>query len=345
MGPCPFLSSPGTSRRSFGAGLAAAALVGLSGLARAAPRPGEVLDAARALGQLHSLVVTIGGETRLAEAVRGPAVDHPVNIKSVSKTVIAALTGIAIDQGVIEGVDQPVVEILGESVPDGADPRVRETRIGHLLTMQAGLERTSGPNYGRWVQSDNWVRYALSRPFVDEPGGRFLYSTGSFHLLSAALTEAAGRSTLDLARDWLGDPLSITIPPWTRDPQGIYMGGNNMALSPLAMTRLGETYRLGGRFDGKRVLPAEWVVESWTPRTRSPFSGDQYGYGWFITRMAGYDVRYARGYGGQMIYVVPALGLTAAVTSDTSQPARSGGYVGVLHRLLTEQIIPLAEAA
>ncbi|MEX2642911.1 MAG: serine hydrolase [Acetobacterales bacterium] len=321
-----------------------AATAGAAFPLRAQDGSGALLDAARKLSRLNSIAVAIGGETRLAEAVRGPAVDRPVNVKSVSKTVIAALTGAAIGKGIIEGVDQPVVELLDRSVPDDADPRVRNITVAHLLTMRAGLERTSGPNYGRWVQSDDWVRYALSRPFVDEPGGRFLYSTGSFHLLSAALTGAAGRSTLDLARDWLGEPLNIAIPPWTRDPQGIYMGGNNMALSPLAMVRLGETYRRGGTHDGKRVLTEEWISESWVPRTRSPFSGDQYGYGWFITRMGGYDVRYARGYGGQMIYVVPDLQLTAAMTSDPTIPARSGSYVGELRRLLTEQVIPFAEA-
>ena len=74
-----------------------------------------------------------------------------------------------------------------------------------------------------------------------------LYSTGSYHLLSAALTQASGRSTLALARDWLGEPLGIEIPPWTRDPQGFYLGGNNMMLSPRALLRFGEMYRAGRR--------------------------------------------------------------------------------------------------
>lgn len=328
------------TRRAVLFGMTAAA-AGAALPARAQGRESALLDAARAYGRLNALAVAVEGRTVLAEALHGPPVDEPVNVKSVSKTVIAALTGIAIGRDVLRGVDQPVAPILGDSVPGDADPRVRDITVNHLLTMRAGLERTSGPNYGAWVQSDNWVRYALSRRFVDEPGGRFLYSTGSFHLLSAALTKAADRSTLALARDWLGDPLDVDIPPWTRDPQGIYMGGNNMALSPLAMLRLGETYRRDGRYGGQRVLPEGWVEQSWTARTWSPFSGDRYGYGWFITRMGGQEVRYARGYGGQMIYVVPELALTAAITSDPTRPARSGGYVGDLHRLLTDRIMPL----
>ena len=137
-----------------------------------------------------------------------------------------------------------------------------------------------------------------------------LYSTGSYHLLSAALTQASGRSTLALARDWLGEPLGIDIPPWTRDPQGFYLGGNNMMLSPRALLRFGEMYREGGAWRGAQVLPQAWVEASWTPRTSSFFTGHAYGYGWFIVQARGHPVAYAWGYGGQMIYVVPDLGLT-----------------------------------
>lgn len=107
-------------------------------------------------------------------------------MKSLSKTILAALVGAAIERGLIESPEQPVVELLGNLVPSDADPRVGEITVGHLLSLQAGLERTSGANYGAWVASGNWVADALSRPFVDRPGGRMLYSTGSSHLLSAA---------------------------------------------------------------------------------------------------------------------------------------------------------------
>ncbi|MEZ5666921.1 MAG: hypothetical protein R3F55_05725 [Alphaproteobacteria bacterium] len=79
-----------------------------------------------------------------------------------------------------------------------------------------------------------------------------LYSTGSYHLLSAVLTRVTGTSLLALARDWLGGPLDVAIPPWTRDPQGLYMGGNNMALSAVALFRFGEMARAGGLWRGAR---------------------------------------------------------------------------------------------
>jgi CubicO group peptidase (beta-lactamase class C family) len=303
------------------------------------------LARAQALPGLRSLLVARHGEELLAERLRGPGLDTPVNVKSISKSVIAALVGAAIARGVLEGVDQPVAPVLDGLVPPDADPRIRAITVDHLLTMRAGLERTSGRNYGRWVNSQDWVRYVLTRPFVAEPGGRMLYSTGSYHLLSAALTRASGKSTLALARDWLGRPLGIEIPPWTRDPQGFYLGGNNMALAPRGLLRFGEMYRQDGAWRSEQVLPAEWVEASWTSRTRSIVTGHAYGYGWFIVRARGYRVAYAWGYGGQMIYVVPALGLTAVITSDPDTPSGRTGYVRQLHGLLADGIIPAAERA
>ncbi|MGQ9370902.1 serine hydrolase domain-containing protein [Azospirillum sp. ST 5-10] len=302
-------------------------------------------ERAARLDQLHTLVVGRHGTVAVAEAFRGPAPARPVNVKSVSKTLVASLAGAAIDRGVLAGVDATLGALAPGLIPDGADPRVRALTVAQLLTMQAGLERTSGPGYGRWVASRNWVAHALSRPFVAEPGERMLYSTGSYHVLGAALARVTGRSLLALARDWLGEPLGVDLPSWTRDPQGFYLGGNNMAMAPLDLFRFGEMWRQGGVWDGKRVLSQGWVDASWTPRTRSPFSGDAYGYGWFLTRVQEHAVAYARGYGGQMLYVVPSLGLTVVVTSDPTRPARSEGYVGDLNRLLAEGIIPAATPA
>lgn len=284
------------------------------------------------------------GETIIAERFNaGPRLDRPVNIKSASKSVISALVGIAIERDILRGTDQPILSVLGPDAPANPDPRLSEVTIGNLLSMQAGLERTSGDNYGRWVTSGDWVGYALAQPFVAEPGGRMLYSTGSTHLLSAILTRASGRSTYALAQDWLAEPLDVAIPQWQRDPQGIYFGGNNMLMSPQGLARFGELYRMNGMIDGERVLPEGWVEASWTPRTVSPWSGEDYGYGWFIGEAGGYAVRYAWGYGGQMVFVLPELALTVVMTSDTDSE-RGSDHIGALRRLLAEQIVPAAEA-
>ncbi len=338
------------SRRSL---LLAATALALAGRAAAQTRPprrppapwSASADAARGFDQLHALVIVHRGEIAVAEAFRGPAVSRPANVKSVSKSFVAALTGAALDRGEIPGLDATLGTVAPSLIPPSADPRVAGITLADLVTMQAGLERTSGSGYGTWVSSPNWVANALARPMIRAPGGGMLYSTGSVHVLGAVLATVTGETLLAQGRTRIGDPLGIEVPAWTRDPQGFYLGGNEMALSPLAMARFGELYREGGRAGDTQVLSEAWVTSSLVPRTRSPFSGLDYGYGWFLGRARGHRFALARGYGGQLIAVVPDLALTVAITSDPTQPARSEGYFGDLMRLLTDSIVPEAEAA
>ncbi len=327
------------TRRAF---VASAAAFAVSPAFAASGAWAAVAARARALDQCRSLLIHLDGAPVVAEAFRGPGLDRPAPIKSVSKTIVAALTGAALDRGEIPSVDATLAEVAPRLIPPGADPRVGAISVEDLVTMRAGLERTSGANYGSWVSSRDWVADALSRPLIAEPGGRMLYSTGSFHVLGAVLSEVSGESLLSLARARLGRPLGIDIPAWTRDPQGRYLGGNEMALSPEHMVRFGELYRLGGERDGTRVLSGDWVERSFAPRTRSPFSGLDYGYGWFLGGRGRTAYALARGYGGQVILVAPDVGLTAAITSDPTLPARSEGYFGELMRLIEGAILPTA---
>jgi CubicO group peptidase (beta-lactamase class C family) len=306
----------------------------------------QVFDAAMEYSQLRTVIIAKRGEILAERGYRGHSVTAPTNIKSASKSIISALVGIAIHKGVLEGVDQKIAPLLKQDLPSDPDPRLSEITIGHLLSMQAGLERTSGVNYGRWVSSSNWVRAALARPFVDEPGGGMLYSTGSTHLLSAILTRLTGRSTQALARDWLGPLEGFSIVDWERDPQGIHLGGNQMAMSARSLLAFGELYRSGGKTaDGRTLIPKEWIELSWQSRTRSRFTGDSYGYGWFLREIAGRDVRYAWGYGGQMLYIVPEIELTVVMTSDDASPAGRTGYRENLHRLMANIIEVVAAMA
>ena len=303
-----------------------------------------VVNRARAFEQCHALLIRQSGVDVVAEQFRGPAFGRAVPIKSVSKTIVAALTGAALDRGELPSLQATIGQVAPGLIPAGADPRVADITVENLVTMQAGLERTSGANYGGWVGSSNWVSNALARPFVAQPGRRMLYSTGSFHVLGAVLADVSGQSLLTLARRRLGQPLGIDIPAWTRDPQGRYLGGNEMALTHEGMIRFGEMYRQNGAFGGTRVLSRDWVVRSLQMRTRSPFSGLDYGYGWFLGSASGEAYALARGYGGQIICVVPRLEMTIALTSDPLRPARSGGYFGEVMRLIAGLIIPTARA-
>ncbi|HWA49846.1 MAG TPA: serine hydrolase [Dongiaceae bacterium] len=305
----------------------------------------DILDRAASLEPLQAIVIAHRGAIIAERGYHGHSASAPTGIMSASKSVISALVGIAIDKGVLDGPDQPIAPLLAEDLPADPDPRLRRITIGNLLSMQAGLGSTSGAQYGAWVRSHNWVRTALAQPFEDEPGGGMIYSTGSSHLLSAILTRQTGRSTLQLARDWLGPLEGFSIASWERDPQGIYVGGNLMAMSPKSLLAFGELYRLGGATpDGRQLIPADWIAASWAPRTASRYTGDGYGYGWFSREVAGEMVHYSWGYGGQMLYVVPRLELTVVMTSSVNAPSSRTGHRDNLHAVLGEIIAAMVES-
>lgn len=301
-----------------------------------------VADQARSMDQCHALMVRQNGAEVLAESFRGPGLNRAAPVKSVSKTIVAALTGAALDRGEIPSMNTTLADIAPRLIPASADERVAALTVENLVTMQAGLERTSGGNYGGWISSRDWVADALTRPFVAQPGRRMLYSTGSFHILGAVLSTVSDKSLLVLARERLGAPLDIEIPAWTRDPQGRYLGGNEMALTLVGMARFGELYLANGQWNEKQVLSRDWVEKSLEPRTSSPFSGLAYGYGWFLGSSGGTKYALARGYGGQVICIAPELDLSIALTSDPTRPARSGGYFGDIMALIDNAIIPAA---
>ncbi len=251
--------------------------------------------AAAALPRLHTLVVSQRGQIVFEYYAKGHSPTRLANIKSASKSIIAALVGIAIDRKLIPGVKEPIVRWFPELRKD-PDPRKQKITIEDLLTMRSGLASTSGDQYGRWVSSANWVRYALARPMVSDPGTSMEYSTGTSHILSAILTRAGGRSTHQFAVDTLARPLGITLARWTRDPQGIYMGGNEMLMTPRQMIAVGELWRNRGHAGDRQVVSSDWVDTSCVPRTRSRWDGDrEYGYGWWSQDFGGHRACFAWG--------------------------------------------------
>ncbi len=302
---------------------------------------GPATRAAAALPQLHSLLASANGQVVFEYRARGASFDRPANIKSAAKSVISALVGIAIDRGLIAGVSQPIADFFPELKRD-RDARKQKITIEDLLTMRAGLESTSGHNYGRWVNSRNWVSYALGRPLVSEPGSSMEYSTGSSHLLSAILTKVSKTSTWQFAQKTLGPTLRTPLAQWTRDPQGIYLGGNEMLMTPRQMLAFGELYLHEGRAEGRQVVSAEWVRTSCVARTVSRFDpGREYGYGWWIDEIGGHTACFAWGFGGQYVIVVRDLGVVVAATSSTATSDERHGYRRQLLDLIGEQLLPV----
>ncbi|MPY88101.1 MAG: serine hydrolase [Luteitalea sp.] len=316
-----------------------------TGSASGPPALTEARKAASELKQLHSLLVSWRGDIVLEHYASGVTAGKLANIKSASKSVIAALVGIALDRGLIASVAEPIVTFFPELGRD-ADERKRTITVEHLLTMQSGLESTSGEHYGPWVRSRNWVRYALERPLVSAPGTSMEYSTGTSHMLSALLTKVAKKSTREFAQEVLAGPLGFTLARWPRDPQGIYFGGNQMLMTPRQMVAFGELYRNRGEVGGRQILSAEWIDASCVPRTRSRWDSDRlYGYGWWVQQFGDWQACFAWGFGGQYVFVFRDLALVIAVTSSTNASDERFGYRRSLFELIEREVLPAVATA
>ena len=269
--------------------------------------------------------------------------NESTNIKSASKSIISLLVGIAIDRGDIESVEQPIAQYFKDYFDENPNPQKEQITIKDLLTMRSGLETTSFYNYGRWVVSDNWVEFALDQPMEAEPGGDMVYSTGTSHLLSVIIAKATGMSTKSYAQQYLFGPMNIQVGGWDRDPQGNYMGGNNMALRPADMLKVGQMVLNGGTYQNQRILSIEWLNDSFQTYTRSNFNPYDYGYMWWKKPVGKFQVHFAWGYGGQYIFMIPSLNAVVILTGDLMDASQSRSYKSPVFSLLRESILPYLE--
>jgi CubicO group peptidase (beta-lactamase class C family) len=303
----------------------------------------RMLEEADALPALTSLLIARRDSLIVERYWRGMRPDRAVNIKSASKTLLSPLVGIAIRDGLLEGLDQPLSELLPDyyerlRARDDWDPRKEEIRLRHLLTMQTGLETTSFANYGAWVSSADWAWDQLRRPLRCDPGSCHAYSTGTTHLLSVILTRASGSSLRRYMRDVLLEPMGIPLGEWDRDPQGVYLGGNNMPLRPRDLLKLGQLFADRGWYEGRPLVPGEWILESWQPRGTSPWNGHRFGYLWWTETWGGRTAHFGWGYGGQFLVVVPELELVAVATSSLSAGQR--GASRRVRRFFDASLVP-----
>jgi CubicO group peptidase (beta-lactamase class C family) len=309
--------------------------------ASAQPAFDGIAESAASLPRLHSLLVSQRGTLVVERYFNGRRATQHANVKSVSKSIISALVGIAVHQQLIPSVREPIATYFSEFLRAESDAPKRAITVEDLLTMRAGLQSTSSRNYGAWVTSKHWVRFALSRPLETPPGAEMEYSTGNTHLLSAILTKASRRSTWQYAQEVLAKPLGFSLAPWPRDPQGIYFGGNDMLLTPRQMLAFGEMYLRRGRVGDRQVVPARWIDDSFVPRGRSDYNDQLYGYGWWMREFAGEQAFFAWGFGGQYIFIVPRLELVVVTTSSTAVDEERRGHRRTIFGLL-EQVIAAA---
>ncbi|HEY8446329.1 MAG TPA: serine hydrolase [Thermomicrobiales bacterium] len=267
--------------------------------------------------------------------------DDPVNVRSITKSVIGTLIGIAVAEGKLK-LDQTLGELIPDRIPPEADPRTREITVRHLLTMTSGWAWDIGTDYQRLIASDDWARLTLSLPVVYEPGTFYAYNTGGSHLLSIILSEVTGQDTADYAQEKLFDPLGIPRPSWQRSPQGKVSGGFGLELTPRDMAKLGELYLNEGRWDDQRIVPASYIRHAISVKSSGDSTGGaQYGYQWWVTNTDGYHAAFALGFGGQYVYIVPDLDLTVVIAAGfETPPAGFGPPRPVIENIIVPAVTP-----
>jgi len=300
---------------------------------------------ARSIPGVLSLLVQRNGVLVAEEYFHGFGPDSLHDVRSVTKSVVSILVGIAIEEGIIPTVDEPVGTYL-EAVVESIRPELSGTSIRHFLMMSSGLdwhELDRGTSYSDWWQSDDMVQFVVDLPLVHPPGSRFIYNTGASHLLSVILTEATGMPTLEFARTYLFEPMEFTGSSWLQENRGYYTGGMGLRITARDMMKLGQLFLDGGSYEGTAVVPPGWIAASTAQRlsTRDaiPFAPG-YGYLWWVGE--GGEFFLANGYGGQFILVAP--GLDLVVTAQSAWRGKGWDEAGSqwyqVIRLIVEDILP-----
>jgi CubicO group peptidase (beta-lactamase class C family) len=237
---------------------------------------------------------------------------------SVTKSVTSTLIGIAIQKGYIKDVRQPLLNLLPDQKAANLDAHKKAITLEDLLTMTSGLDCHENPAPGEpsMQASQDWVQFVLDLPTVAQPGTKFNYCTATIELLSAVLQKATGMSARKFANENLFAPIGIgpiEENRWPSDPQGITLGGYGLTLTPREMAKFGYLFLNQGQWDGKTIVPADWVANSTSCHSDK---GDkkEYGYLWWIDPQGKWYT--ALGLGGQHIFIYPAENLVVVSTAD-----------------------------
>ncbi|MEP6629203.1 MAG: serine hydrolase [Lapillicoccus sp.] len=284
-----------------------------------------------------AVLISVCGRPVVTQYLGGATPTDYYQIASATKSVISTLVGIALSEGLLHGVDQTLGELLPARRAQ-MTPAVAAITLRQLLTMTAGLDADGNDSsVSDWISSTDFVGGILRRGITGQTG-TWAYSSATSHLLAAIVAQATGRPVLDYAREKLFGPIGIDAPAgeqlllaegngpaydragfaWPVDHQGVNFGGGWLRLTPGDLLKLGQLYLDEGRYQGRQVVPAEWVREATRSQveTRSGFAGEGYGYQWWVPTAAGQPAYAAVGYGGQLVEVVPSRRLVAVFVTE-----------------------------
>jgi CubicO group peptidase (beta-lactamase class C family) len=276
------------------------------------------------------------------------------DLRSISKSVVSALVGIALASGAIRSLDEPILGFFPEpAYADLATPAWRGLTLRHALTMSAGLEWNENLPYTDprndeivMTRSSDPIRYVLSRPIVGEPGSTWAYNGGLTQLLAEIVQRSTGQPLREYVRAVLFEPLGVDDMEWLGDLNGMPAAASGLRLRPRDLAKFGSLYLHDGRWQGRQIIPSDWVRESTRrhlplPSPVSAFGTHGYGYQWrhncYRTGSGTFESPTATGNGQQRIYVLPALRLVVTVLAGRYNDPSAARLT---ERLLLEHIIP-----
>ncbi|MBD0292297.1 MAG: serine hydrolase [Jiangellaceae bacterium] len=268
-----------------------------------------------------------GNDYRLAEPLGQVAFRRETlhDVRSVTKSVVGVLYGIALAAGDVPEPDAPLLESFTEYPDLQADPRRAGLRVAHALTMTCGLEWNEHAPYTSEENSEiamefapDRYRYALERPLVAEPGTTWRYSGGAAAIVGRLIAKGTAASLPDFTRETLCAPLGITDFDWITGADGDALAASGLRLTASDLARIGQLVLDHGRFADQQVVPASWVDAMLQPHAEVS-QGLFYGYLWYVgaTDVDAGTVRWVGGFGngGQRLYVCPGLDLVVAISA------------------------------
>lgn len=267
----------------------------------------------RNLPHMRSLLIARHGVLIYEEYYNGATVDELQNVQSITKSIVSALVGIAMDRGYIKDLDSKAINYFPEYKENIKDSLLNDITLYHLLTMSSGIDEAA-PMTKLKTES------ILSQKLLFEPGAKFKYSSPGSHVISDILQRAIGISLMEFTKKNMLEPLGIQKIIWYQNDEGIYSGGYSSLWRSRDILKFGQLYLNQGSWNGKQIVPNWYINESTKTHIAGDFYGAQveYGYLWWTNLFSeGYA---ALGYGDHYLLIIPEFDLVILCTSDSQQP-------------------------
>lgn len=312
-------------------------------------------EANDSIPSLGSVLVWQNSEMVLEEYFNGATSSTDFKVKSVTKSVVSALAGIALDHKLLPDLNTRVFNLFPEYATDFTknknigfpelirdnDALKREITLKNLLTMQTGyLWEDSNPLSSRvFNSSSDPVRSTFDLPFETTPGTTFNYCTPASHVMGVVVSKSVGGNLKEFADTALFSKIGVTVTSWSNDPLGRTMGGTELSMKATDMIKFGLLYLNEGKMNGKQVISKLWIQESTSEQVILNEwdvlpEANGYGYYWWRRKTNGHQVFVASGYGGQLICVIPDLQMVITTTCFDNDRNRGRSEIRRLHEFI-----------